>query len=121
MTAKKTRDPTKTPEPDMDRLADAVRRVARTAGPDLKTEVKWGNPWFVGTDLILLVGAFTRHVGIEFWRGTSLRDPQGLLEGTGKNLRHVKVRTLAEAKSPALAALFREAIRLDAVEPRRAR
>jgi hypothetical protein len=104
----------------MERIAAAVRDVMHAVAPELRVERKWGQPWYVGTDLILVVGAFSQHVGIEFWRGTSLRDPQHLLEGTGKNLRHVKVRTMAEAKAPALIELLREAVRRDRVEqPRR--
>jgi hypothetical protein len=105
----------------MDRLADFVRKTIRTVSPDLKTEKKRGQPWVVGADLIPVVGAFTHHVGVEFWRGASLRDPHHLLEGTGKNLRHVKVRTAEEARAPALAALVRQAVRLDGREPKRTR
>lgn len=50
------------------------------------------------------------HVNLGFYRGTSLADPAGLLEGTGKALRHVKLRTLADAERPAVVALLRQAI-----------
>lgn len=32
------------------------------------------------------------HVNLGFYYGTNLYDPSGLLEGTGKSLRHVKIR-----------------------------
>ena len=105
----------------MERVAGAVREVIRAVGPELTLERRWGMPWYVGRDLVVLVGAFGHHVGVEFWRGTSLKDPSHLLEGTGKNLRHVKVRTVADATCPAMLALLREAIRLDGVEEKRAR
>jgi hypothetical protein len=109
------------PAEDLGRVADGVREVVRALAPELRIEKRWGQPWYVGTDLVFLVGAFSHHVGIEFWRGTTLRDPHRLLEGTGKNLRHVKVRTTAEATDPALIQLLREAIRLDRTEPPRTR
>ncbi len=99
-----------------DRIDDVLRAAEHTirqAAPAAHTEVKWGHPWFVGIDPICVVGAFTRHVGVEFWRGTTIPDPRGLLEGTGKNLRHVKLRTVLEATSPQFAALVRSAVRLD--------
>jgi hypothetical protein len=105
----------------MERVADAVRAMIRSVGPKLKTETKWGHPWSTGTDMICLVGAFNHHVGIEFWRGTSLPDPHHKLEGTGKNLRHAKVRSVAEDSAPELRALVRAAIRLDRTEPKRTR
>ncbi|OAI44106.1 hypothetical protein AYO42_05315 [Rhizomicrobium sp. SCGC AG-212-E05] len=38
------------------------------------------------------VNAFQAHVNVGFFHGASLADPAGLLEGTGKNMRHVKLR-----------------------------
>ena len=50
------------------------------------------------------------HVNLGFYHGASLTDPSGLLEGSGRDLRHVKVRNVASAKDPAITALLREAI-----------
>lgn len=105
----------------MERVAGAVQEVVRALAPALRVEKRWGNPWLVGNDLVLLVGTFSHHVGIEFWRGATLPDPHHLLEGTGKNLRHVRVRTTAEATSSSLISLVREALRLDASMPPRTR
>jgi hypothetical protein len=38
------------------------------------------------------------HVAFGFSRGTSLPDPAGLLEGTGKNLRHIKLTDVAQLR-----------------------
>ena len=104
-------------------MAEVNRALLGTvdrAAPGLRVVRKWGMPWRVGRDLVLLTGAFRAHVGIGFWRGTSLPDPHHLLEGTGKNIRHVKIRSVQEAQSPKLAALVRAAAWLDRVEtPRR--
>ena len=105
----------------MPRIARLANDVVRAKGPDLRTERRWGHPWYVGRDMVCLVGAFSRHVGVEFWRGGSLPDPHGLLEGTGKNLRHVKLRTLEEARSPHFAALVSAAVRLDLRSEKRSR
>ncbi|MFD4243161.1 DUF1801 domain-containing protein [Streptomyces sp. NPDC058525] len=45
---------------------------------------------------------FTQHVVFGFYYGTGLPDPDGLLEGTGANMRHVKIRTLDDLANPAL-------------------
>ena len=50
------------------------------------------------------------HVNLGFYHGTSLPDPSGLLEGTGKNLRHIKIRDVSSSNSPAVIALLRAAI-----------
>ena len=109
------------PMDEMTSIAEEVQRIIRRAGPALRVETRWGHPWFVGRDLVVLVGAFSRHVGVEFWRGSSLPNPDGILEGTGKNLRHVKLRTLEEARSRAFATLVRQALELDARSEKRTR
>lgn len=45
------------------------------------------------------------RINLGFWHGVSLHDPEGLLEGTGKKSRHVKVVDLAMARSAKIAAL----------------
>ncbi|HEU5295478.1 MAG TPA: DUF1801 domain-containing protein [Burkholderiaceae bacterium] len=38
------------------------------------------------------VNAFRAHVNVGFFHGAALKDPAGLLQGTGKSMRHVKAR-----------------------------
>jgi hypothetical protein len=38
------------------------------------------------------LGAYRDHVNLGFYYGAELPDPEGLMEGTGKKLRHIKVR-----------------------------
>jgi hypothetical protein len=106
---------------DPERVAETVRTLVRAIAPELRIEQRWGHPWYVGNDLVFLVGAFTNHAAVEFWRGTTVRDPHHRLEGTGKNLRHVKLRSVEDATRPDLVGLLREAVRLDSVSPPRAR
>ena len=51
-------------------------------------------------------------MNLGFARGTSLSDPDGLLEGTGKRARHVKVRGLEAARAAPLQALVEAAVKL---------
>ncbi len=74
----------------------------------------YGVPWYRGKDYVCSIAAYSDHTNLYFYHGTSLRDPAGLLEGTGKNMRHVKVRSVSEAKVRGLKALLREALELDA-------
>jgi hypothetical protein len=55
-----------------------------------------------------------KWVSLGFIKGTSLHDPEGLLEGTGATVRHVKLRTLEELgdRKAAIARMLREASRL---------
>ena len=48
-------------------------------------------------------------VNLGFFRGTGLIDPQGLLEGTGAKLRHVKIRSMDDAERLGVRELIEEA------------
>lgn len=52
------------------------------------------------------VNAFKQHVNVGFFHGAALADPARLLQGTGKRMRHVKLRPDRELDRAALAALI---------------
>jgi hypothetical protein len=55
------------------------------------------------------VNVYTAHVNVGFFHGATLNDPAGLLEGTGKRMRHVKLRPGQPVNAPALSALIKDA------------
>ena len=79
------------------------------------------NPWKIpsfdadGTVCGFMAGK--EHVTFIFLRGAALPDPEGLLEGTGKSVRHVKVRTMNDVRKPALKKLIVEAAKLNKRKP----
>lgn len=58
------------------------------------------------------VNVFTSHVNVGFFHGAALRDPARLLQGTGKYMRHVKLRPGTAVDAAALHRLV-EAAYLD--------
>ena len=52
------------------------------------------------------VNAFKSHVNVGFFRGAMLEDPAGLLEGSGKRMRHVKLSPGREPNAAALSELI---------------
>ena len=56
------------------------------------------------------IGVHRSHLNLGFYHGASLGDPAGILEGSGKRLRHVKIRGMAAARRPAIRALLLRAI-----------
>jgi hypothetical protein len=57
------------------------------------------------------VGVFTSHVNVGFFHGASLPDPARLLQGSGKSMRHVKLRPGATTNTSALTSLIESAYR----------
>jgi hypothetical protein len=85
----------------------------RQCGEDVRELLHDGHPTAcVGDAAFGYVNAFTAHVNVGFFLGAHLADPAGLLEGTGKNMRHVKLRPGTEIDRQALAALIQAAYSL---------
>ena len=51
-----------------------------------------------------------RWINLGFFRGASLPDHEGLLEGAGAAMRHVKIRGVEEARRPEVLALLAAAL-----------
>ncbi len=88
----------------------ALRQFVKRTEPGLKEAVKWGNGCWVGSKgpVVYLYSA-ARYVQFGFFRGSSLSDPRGLLEGAGKYVRHIKVHAASEIDERAFAALLKQA------------
>ncbi|MDQ3870159.1 MAG: DUF1801 domain-containing protein [Chloroflexota bacterium] len=57
-------------------------------------------------DLLFAVAPHTRHVNLQLADGALLPDPDGIVEGTGKRVRHVKCRSPEDAERPAVLRLI---------------
>ncbi|HKQ53939.1 MAG TPA: DUF1801 domain-containing protein [Pyrinomonadaceae bacterium] len=104
--------------PQAQKLARALRKLVADVYPDA-VEVPWPNQQVIGygvgpkkaTEHFGYIGAHSNHVNLGFNRGSELADPEGLLEGTGKKFRHVKIQKPEDARRPALRELIRQAVR----------
>lgn len=82
----------------------------RSQGPDVHELLHDGQPTACIDGVALgYVNAFKRHVNVGFFLGASLSDPTGLLEGTGRFMRHVKVRPGIASGEAALTSLISDA------------
>ena len=67
--------------------------IMRKRGDDVREVLHDGHPTACVADAAFAyVNAFKAHVNVGFFRGAEIADPNGLLEGTGKVMRHVKLR-----------------------------
>lgn len=84
--------------------------VMRNCGDDVREILHDGHPTAcVGDAAFGYVNAFREHVNVGFFHGADLIDPSSLLEGSGKAMRHVKLRPDADVDATALRLLIREA------------
>jgi hypothetical protein len=96
-----------------DELGTIARRwfeVVRACGEDVRELLHDGHPTAcVGDAAFAYANAFKAHVNVGFFRGAELADPDGLLEGTGKFMRHVKIRPGQQVDDAALKRLVQAA------------
>ena len=90
-------------------LINALSGLVKKAAPELTPTVKWGQGcWTLAGAPKVYFHAEPDHVQFGFYAGATLKDPQGLLAGSGKHVRHVKVFTTRGIPREALVALVEQ-------------
>lgn len=96
-----------TRSPELGTIARRWFEAMRACGPDVRELLHDGHPTAcIGDSAFGYVNAFTSHVNVGFFRGAELADPDGLLEGTGRFMRHVKLRPGVAVDEAALRGLI---------------
>lgn len=84
--------------------------VMRECGEDVRELLHDGHPTAcVGDAAFAYVNAFRAHVNVGFFRGAEIADADGLLEGTGRFMRHVKLGPDRDVDAAALTQLIKTA------------
>ena len=104
-------------EPDLAEIARRLRAIIRAVDVSSVETVRLGDnaaTYGVGpkkmTDGYAYIMPMRGYVNLGFYQGALLADPMRLLEGSGKGLRHVKIRSLAEANRSSVRALVTTAL-----------
>jgi hypothetical protein len=104
--------------PAIRKVFSAVRELAREVMPDAQEQVDlpdrllafgFGPPGGVRMrGLAVALIPHTAHVNVQLADGAQLPDPTGIVEGTGKRIRHVKCRSVEDVGRAALRELIAE-------------
>ena len=103
--------------PILEAARRTVRKVARGAEEIPCQSQKPRSPsmmwklvrYAVDGEVVVTLGTFTRHASMFFAHGSELEDAQGLLQGTGKALRYITLRTPDDAQGAAVEEIVRAA------------
>ncbi len=91
-------------------VAERWFETMRACGDDVREILHDGHPTACVADAAFAyVDVFKAHVNVGFFHGAELADPDGLLEGTGKFMRHVKLRPGGGVDAGALMTLIETA------------
>jgi hypothetical protein len=98
-------------------LARKARAAVRKAAPRAEETVRMGLLFFEVAGPICFLQPHAKHLNLGFWRGAHLPDPRGLLEGTGRHMRHLKLRGPEDVDAAAIGALVRAGAKLNREVP----
>ncbi len=102
--------------PEIQELAFAARDLIVAVMPGV-TEVAWVRQQTVGygvgpkkmSEHFCYIAPHGGHVNLGFFYGADLDDPESLLEGSGKLLRHLKLKSIQDVTQPAIRSLVEQA------------
>lgn len=90
-----------------------LRQLIQEDAPQLEEHVKWSSPWYVGNGNVIYLACQKSYATFGVCQGAHLDNPDGLLEGTGKDMRHVKVFSMDDDLKDRLKALLECAVEYD--------
>lgn len=93
-------------------IAVKLRTLIQKALPNATESIKWGMPNYDQDGPVCAIRPGKGYVALQFGSiGTSLADPEKLLEGTGKQMRHVKIYTGTDIKKRLFTSWIKQAAR----------
>jgi hypothetical protein len=100
-------------DPAVEDLANRARDLIKDVLPGV-VEVAWPRQRIAGygvgpkkmSEQFCYIAVLKERINLGFYYGADLPDPEGLLEGTGELLRHVKISTPAQLEDPSLRQLL---------------
>ncbi len=99
-------------KPKLGEIARRLRTLVKKAAPELMEEMKWGFPCYVGMDNVCNIMVTGKWVDLGFFRGVDLKNSKGLLEGSGKGMRHIKIHRLEDIDTATITAMVKQAASL---------
>lgn len=83
---------------DIQNITTALRKIILDASQNLVEEYKWSMPNYSYNGLVCYLQASKKHVNLGFHRGVELqeKDTNQLLQGSGKGMRHIRLKKIEE-------------------------
>lgn len=94
-------------------IVSGVRQVLNEAAPDADEAIKWAQPVYSSSGPFAYIKAFKNSVNFGFWRGVDLKDPKGLLQGSGDKMRHIKLTSTDDIDAGAFSDFINQAVQLN--------
>ena len=88
-------------------IMHAIRSLLHQSGENVAEDFKWSRPIFKTKKDFAYLQANKTYVNLGFYKDFErLNDPNNLLEGTGKTMRHIKLKKVADIDTELLKEWF---------------
>lgn len=100
---------------DIQNITDALRKIILQSSPKLSEEFKWSMPNYTYNGFVCYLQTSKKHVNLGFHKGNELqnKDINKLLQGTGKTMRHIRIKETEDIQIEAFTSLIQEAVALN--------
>ncbi|MFN0086302.1 MAG: DUF1801 domain-containing protein [Blastocatellia bacterium] len=96
-------------QPEHHALIQELDSLVRKAAPDLVLSLKWRNLTYHNKRNACSIINHKRYVNLQVWGGVNIEDPKSLLQGTGKDMRHIRFAVGAKFNRFAVVAILKQA------------
>lgn len=90
------------------KVLNALRQIIHTTIPETTEEIKWGIPVFKENKIFTYLRCSKNHITMGFYNIQNIKDSKGILEGTGKTMRHIKIKTNDDIDAKLIAGWLKE-------------
>ena len=99
--------------PEYRPVVAAIRSLMKETAPGAKEVISYGTPMYIRNKTLAWITPNKNGITFGFMHGASFEDKYGLLRGTAKHAKHVKMKNLDQVNRPALKYYVKQAIKLD--------
>jgi uncharacterized protein YdhG (YjbR/CyaY superfamily) len=99
--------------PEYRPIVTAIRNLMKENAPRAQEAISYGLPMYAQKKPLAWISPSKTGISLGFREGASFEDAYGLLGGTVRHAKHVKMKTLADVNRPALRYYIKQAVKLD--------
>ena len=96
-------------QPEHHAIIQELDSLICKAAPDLVVSLKWRNPTYHSKRNACAILSHKDYVNLQVWGGAKFDDPKGLLQGTGKGMRHITFAASDRINCSAVEAIIKQA------------
>jgi hypothetical protein len=100
-------------QPEFRPIVAAVRGLMNEVAPEAREAISYGMPTYGQNKPVAWINASKSGITFGFRQGVYFEDKYGLLRGSAKHAKHVRMKTLDDVNKPALKYYIKQAVKLD--------